>query len=208
MDAFFDKLPYEFLEDVKQTYFLLAGLGVGILLIAVYFFTMHTTISEEMAALDKKKDELQRTLNQYKRTVSKKETVSRELLVTEGKLRLEKKQLPKENELPELLKQISSFGSKRQGFNMTLFELQEGKIIDFYKEIPFEITFQGDFGSAMDFFDKMENTLRLIGFTELTLQLKQIKMRGSEETIPALITNFTAKTFSYVNNAENKKVKK
>ncbi len=204
MDAIFDKLPYHLLENVKQAYYLLAGLGIGILLIIVYVFTLYATTNEEMVALDAKKDELQRTLKQYQRTVNKKETISRELILTEGKLRLEKKQLPKEEELPGLLKQISTFGSKRNGFNMTLFELQEGEIKDFYKEIPFEITFQGNFGSAMDFFDKMENTLRLIGFSELTLEIKNVRSKNDKETLPVLFTNFTAKTFSYVDGAEDK----
>ncbi|PIQ98705.1 MAG: hypothetical protein COV66_15640 [Nitrospinae bacterium CG11_big_fil_rev_8_21_14_0_20_45_15] len=204
MDAFFEKLPYDVLENFKQAYFLLAGLGFGILLIVVYIFTVNTTTSEDIAALDKKKDELQLKLKQYQRTVDKKETISRELILTEGKLRLEKKQLPREEELPGLLKQISSFGSNRDGFNMTLFELQEGKIRDFYKEIPFEITFQGNFGSVMDFFDKMENTLRLIGFSELNLELKNVTQKGSDKSMPVLFTSFTAKTFSYVEGAEDK----
>ncbi len=207
MDQIFDKLPYDFLENVKSAYVTLTGVVVGLLLVAIYFFTIYSAIAEEYAGLVSNRENVKRKLEQYQRTVKQKEMVSRQLILAEGKLSLEKKQLPRDEELPNLLKELSAFGQGRSEFVMMRFQLEEGEINDFYKEVPFNIEMRGSFIDTMDFFDKMENALRLIGLTELTMRSRNMteNRNGVQVIEPTLFTVFTATTFAYVEGAETKK---
>ncbi|QPJ64620.1 MAG: type 4a pilus biogenesis protein PilO [Candidatus Nitrohelix vancouverensis] len=210
MDHIFDKLPYDFLENIKSAYVILTGVVVGLLLAVIYFFTIYSAIAEEYAGLVSNRENVKRKLDQYQRTVKQKEMVSRQLISMEGKLSLAKKQLPRGEELPNLLKELSSFGQGRSDFAMMRFQLEEGEIIDFYKEVPFNIEMRGSFTDTMDFFDKMENALRLIGLTELTMRSRNMtETRNGEQVIqPTLFTDFTATTFAYVEGAESRKKEK
>jgi len=177
---------------------------LGILLAVLYFFTVYTAVSEEFTAVTNKRVETEKKLKQYQRTAQRRESVARELVRIQSKLEVVKQQMPHEDEMPDLLKQVANFGEGRGDFTLTLFQLEEGSIKDFYKEIPLTIQFRGGFVPAVDFFDRMQNLLQMVDFTDLSMDLRMIQEQGEGVTggpatpKPMLFTRFVAKTYAYV----------
>ena len=206
MEKLFDSLPYDSLTGVKRIHVVLAVLGIGLIIGAVYYFTIYNATHEEIAKLEKKRGNLESTLKTYQRLVASKEEVAKKLAMVVGNLDSMKSQLPKTDEMPDLLQRVADMG-KSLGLQVLLFELNEGSVKDYYKEIPVSINFRGGIWKTLDFFDGMQNLLRLVDFAELEMDVKQVDILGGEgqslKTIPMLHTQFTAKTFSYVEGAEN-----
>ena len=206
MDKIFDKLPYDLLEGFKPVQFLLIALGIGAALGAVYFFTLYDVTHTEIASLEKKKTSLESTLKTNRELVAKKEFIANQLARTLGDLHAMKQQMPTEKEMPVLLKRVSGL-TKTLGLDTLIFELQEGEVKDFYKDIPVNIEFRGGLWKSMDFFDGMQNLLRLVNFTNLYLDVRDVEIINSSgqavRTVPMLHTRFKAETFSYVEGAEN-----
>ncbi len=108
--------------------------------------------------------------------------------------------------MPGLLKEVSGFGSERATFDVTRFQLQNGKVVDFYKEIPVAIQMRGTFWDTLDFLDKMQNRLQLVNFSDLRMNLQTDESSGGngESALQrhALITNITANTYAYIEGSE------
>jgi len=123
-----------------------------------------------------------------------------------GNLHAMKQQMPKEKEMPGLLKGVSGL-AKTLGLDILLFQLNEGDVNDFYKDIPVNIEFRGGLWKSMDFFDGMQNLLRLVNFTDLVMDVRSVDILDSNgrvvRTVPTLHTKFKAKTFSYIEGAED-----
>ena len=206
-DKIFDKLPYDTLEGVKLVHVVLVALGLGLLLGAAYYFTLYTANQEEMALLENQKVELTKTLKRYRLVVSQREAVTRQLALVRGNLDALKRQMPKEEEMPRLLKRVAEIG-RGLGLQILLFGMEEGTINDFYKEIPININFRGRLWKTLDMFDGMQNLLRLVDFSNVLLDVKMVDILGGDgmavKSIPMLHTSFTAKTFSYIEGSEDK----
>ncbi len=207
MDKIFDKLPYDLLDGIKMVQFLLMALGAGLAMGAIYFFTLYDATHTEIASLETKKTSLQKTLKANQELVAKKEFVANQLARTVGNLHAMKQQMPKEKEMPGLLKGVSGL-AKTLGLDILLFQLNEGGVNDFYKDIPVNIEFRGGLWKSMDFFDGMQNLLRLVNFTDLVMDVRSVDILDSNggvvRTVPTLHTKFMAKTFSYIEGAEDK----
>ena len=207
MEKIFDKLPYDLLEGVKFAQLFLGALGIGLVLGALYYFTLYDANQAEIASLQKKKTGLERTLKNYKEIVAKREFVEQQLALSRGELHAMKQQMPREKELPGLLKRVSAY-AEGLGLKVMLFQLDEGAVKDFYKQLPVKIQIQGNLWKTMDFFDGVQNLLRLVNFTDLNLKVnsvvKKISTRTKGAPVPSLQTNFIAVTYSYVDGAEDR----
>ena len=72
MDKLFDSLPYPALARITKVQFLGIGLLIGGLIFGGYYFTLHATAEEEIAAHVKKKNELDATFRQYQAAIAEK----------------------------------------------------------------------------------------------------------------------------------------
>ncbi len=208
IEKIFEKLPYEFLEKVKGAHFLLAGAGVGLLMISAYFFTLYQDSQVELAKLQTQRTQMAQKLTNHKRLVAQKESIAQNLAHTTGRLDAVKQQLPREKDMPGLLKEVSGFGSGRATFDITKFQLEGGQVSDFYKEIPVAITLRGSFWDTLDFLDKMQNRLQLVSFSDLNMDLQSENLAGRQGE-PAIVrhpvlTKIIASTYAYIDESENK----
>ncbi len=205
MEKLFDKLPYDFLQGVKLTYILMSAVGVGALFLAIYYFTLFTASQDELAQLQQKRTKKEQTLKAYQGLVKKKEPIAKELARTLGELEFMKQQLPREDDMPDLLQKVADFGGGRVTFDVTRFKLKEGNVKDFYKKIPVEIQMQGSFWDTLDFLDKMQNLLQLVTLTDLKMNLGKAQGGAASSANGTLIyTNFVANTYAYIQGAEEK----
>ncbi len=209
MDKLFDKLPYDTLEDIKFLH-LLAGAGaIGIVIIAAYYFTLFSATSTELTGLVKKKETAERTLKRHKAIVKKGDLTEKDLARVSSQLVAYKNQMPVADDLPRLLKKVSGFGENRK-IELLNFELSEGSVEDFYKEIPLKIRMRGDLWSTLDFFEYMQNLLQLVSFENLSLESLKVPVIGPNgptgENAYLLQTVMTAKTFSFIEGSDNRPV--
>ena len=172
IEKLFEQLPYEFLEKVKFVHLLSASAAMGLLLFAGYFFTLYQDSQAELARLQTQRTQLAQKLENFKRLVAQKDSIAKNLARVTGRLDALKQQLPRERDMPGLLKEVSDFGSERATFDVTRFQLQNGKVVDFYKEIPVAIQIRGTFWDTLDFLDKMQNRLQLVNFSDLRMDLQ------------------------------------
>ena len=207
MEKLFDKLPYDDLEGVQFTHLLAGAIGAGLLLFVIYFFTLYSATHTEFELLVKEKEVAERTLKRYKATVAKKEWVAKNLARIRGQFDAYKKQMPDQNEIPNLVQKIATFG-KYRNIEMVALTLGEGAVGDFYKEIPLNVHIFGDLWVMLDFIEYMQNLLRLVSFDNMALQglnPERKKSGGARSVIPGSVNmTFTAKTYSYLEGAENK----
>lgn len=207
MEKIFEKLPYDALEDVKTTYLLLGGFAIGLLFLGLYYFTLYSTTQKQLVLEKSKRDTTQLTLNRYRVLVSQKDLISQQVARAVGQLDTMRKQMPKTEEIPRLLERVANLGNGL-GLQVLLFQLEEGQVKDFYKEIPVNIQFRGGLWRTLDFFDGIQNLLRLVNFTKLEMTVKQValvdKTGPTGENVDMLHTIFIAKTFSYISGSETK----
>ena len=211
IEKIFDYLPYDFLERVKFAHLLFVGAAIGGLMFAGYYFTIYQVTHEELVKLQKQKTQVQNKLESYQRLVAQKETIAKDLVRSTGHLEAMKQQLPREKELPGLLKEVAGFGGGRGAFDVMKFQLEEGNIDDFYKEIPVAIQMRGSFWDTLDFLDKMQNRLQLVNFSDLTMDLRTTNSNSVDTesevpsaSTPVLYTKLVASTYAYIDGAENK----
>lgn len=208
IEKLFEHLPYEFLGKVKYTHSLLAGLGVGLLLGSAYFFTLYQDTQVELANLQKQRTQMAQKLTSHKQLVAQKGFIARNLAHTTGRLDALKRQLPRERDMPGLLKEVSGFGGGRATFDITKFQLEGGKVSDFYKEIPVAITLRGSFWDTLDFLDKMQNRLQLVSFSDLKMDMQTGKSVGNNGEAAVMRhpvqTKIIANTYAYIEESENK----
>ena len=208
IEKILDRLPYDLLEKVKFVHLLSGGVAIGVLMFTVYFFTLHKDASEELASLQKQRTQTAQKLENSKRLVAQKDSIAKSLARKTGRLESLKQQLPREKDMPGLLKEVSGFGSERATFDITKFQLENGKVEDFYKEIPVAIQMRGTFWDTLDFLDKMQNRLQLVNFSDLKMDLQIVKSAKKDDESNSqrhkLLTNITASTYAYIEGSEKK----
>ncbi len=208
IEQIFERIPYEFLEKVKFFHLLSASAAIGLLLSAGYFFTLYQDAHKELSKLQTQRARTAQKLENYKILVAQKDPIAKNLARTTGRLEALKQQLPREKDMPGLLKEVSDFGSGRATFDVTKFQLEDGKVEDYYKEIPVAIQMRGSFWDTLDFLDKMQNRLQLVNFSDLKMNLQvDVRARGNTDAAlqrGALLTNVTASTYAYIEGSEKK----
>jgi Tfp pilus assembly protein PilO len=211
IEKILERLPYDLLERVKLPQLLFASAAAGLLLFAVYFFTLYQSTHEELAQLQKKRTQMTQKLNSYKNLVAQKDNIANTLIRSRGKLDAMKQQLPRAEDMPGLLKEVASFGGGRGAFEVTRFQLEQGGVKDFYKKIPVAIQMRGSFWDTLDFMDKMQNRLQLVSFSDLKMYLQDTNGGGrNEESVNSnssnlkLYTKLVANTYAYIEGAEDK----
>ena len=209
MNKLFDKLPYDTLENIKFLHLLLGAVGIGFAIIATYYFTLFSATNTELNELIKKKETAERALKRRRAIVGKGDLAERNLARVSGELNAYKKQMPVADDLPRLLKKVSGFRENRK-IELLNFELSEGSVKDFYKEIPLQIRMRGDLWSTLDFFEYMQNLLQLVSFEGLSLETLKVPVMGPNgptgQNDYLLQTVMTIKTFSFIEGSDKRLV--
>ena len=207
MDKIFDKLPYDTLKDIKFVYLIAGAVGIGFVVIAAYYFTLFTASNSELEELVNKKKNVEQTLKDHTATVKNGDMAEKGLAMVSGQLDAYKKQMPIVDTLPDLLHKVLRFGENRK-IELLNFELKEGSINDFYKEIPLKIRLRGDLWSTLDFFEYMQNLIQLISFENLTLETLEVPIIGPNgptgKNAHLLQTAITAKAYSFIEGSDKR----
>lgn len=220
LDNLFDKLPYEQLEKIKFIHLLMGAVGAGLLLMGVYYFTIYSSVQEEFVALLAQKAQAEKKLKDNELLVAQTHSIAKDLAARVHNLAQVKRQMPLAQEMPQLLRRVGD-SENELALQITVFEVEEGKVSDYYKEIPIRIQVRGGYWNAVGFFDKLQDLLQIVNFSELKMESRKNEKKekakaGKEEkgvkSAPeinvfdkvSLFTEVKAKAFAYVDGAEDR----
>ncbi|MTI62815.1 type 4a pilus biogenesis protein PilO [Methylophaga sp.] len=104
-------------------------------------------------------------------------------------------QLPKKSEVPELLVDVTRTGLIN-GLEFELFQPQGERPIDFYAELPIQMTVTGDYHQFGEFVSGLAALPRIV-------TMHDFSMGPLNEQTGKMTMNLTAKTYRYFDDGEN-----
>jgi len=109
--------------------------------------------------------------------------------------------LPDESEVPALLAQISSLGSKA-GLEISRFEPLPEELKDFYARLPFRVKVSGNYHEVATFIDSVGHLERIVNVENISM--KEPVMKNKKYVVS---TEFTVTTYRFVDHpaADEKK---
>ncbi|KJS03101.1 MAG: pilus assembly protein PilO [Desulfobulbaceae bacterium BRH_c16a] len=150
---------------------------LAILPLVVFFFAYYQPKSEEIDNLLSQKSTLERELREVKAKAADLAKFEKEL--EEARLVFEETSalLPKDKEIPKLLKDISSLG-RSAGLDFLTFKPLADTPKDFYAEIPVTINVRGPYHNMGFFFDQVSKLERIVSVTNV--KMSSPKKEGGE----------------------------
>ena len=191
MDQFFNKLPYDSIEEIGPAKIYFGAVGVCLILFLISFFTILSAVNLEHENLTKKIVDTEYTLKKYFKVVASKHEVHKNLSLKTGELNMKKKQLPSEKALNKLLIKVTRLGKKRN-VDIMHFKVAEGMVDDFYKEIPMHFRFRGGLWETMDMFATLQNMLQIVHIKNMSFKV----VSGVKK--PQVVSSFIGSSYVYI----------
>ena len=191
MDQIFNKLPYHTLEGAGPAKIFAGAVGISLVVFILAFFTLISDVNSELETVKQKLVSTQYTLEKYFKVVASKHEVVKNLSLRTGELSMQKKQLPSQQMLNKILVKITRLGEKRN-VDIVSFKVAEGKVQDFYKEIPMHFRFRGGLWETMDMFATLQNMLQIVNIKNMSFQVT------NDNNTPRLISSFIGSSYVYI----------
>lgn len=191
MGLIFNKLPYDFIENIGPAKIYFMAVGVCLILFLMSFFTIISSVSLERENLKKKIVDTEYTLKKYYKVLASKHEIRKKLSLKTGELNVKKKQLPSKKTLNKLLVEITRLGGKRN-VDILHFKVADGMVGDFYKEIRMHFRFRGGLWETMDMFATLQNMLQIVHVTNMSLTV----VNGVKK--PQVLSSFIGSSYVYI----------
>lgn len=155
------------------------GITVGIILIplVIFYFAYYQQKAKKIENLSQQKTTLAKQLQEVKVKASNLAKFQQELDEAEELFLATAVLLPKEKEIPRLLKDISALG-RNAGLDFLTFKPLADVPKDFYAEIPVTINVRGPYHNMGYFFDQVSKLERIVSVTNV--KMSSPKKEGSE----------------------------
>ena len=173
--------------------------------IALFFFLLYQPNSEKIAKLDATRTKLHQEIQDLKQKERDKPKLLAEVAKVEDEFEQTAQMLPKDKEIPKLLKDISALG-RNAGLDFLTFVPRPETPKDFYDEIPVDINIRGPYHSVGFFFDQVSKLDRIVSVTNTDMS-KPLKSQGEM----LLSSNCQLMTYRFTNKplpTDDKKKKK
>ncbi len=190
---------------LEPKYKIIIALLLVILPIAMFYFLYFQPKTDEITKLEQRKAKLTQELKSVKKRARDLAKFEEEVKQTQAMFDEVAELLPKEKEIPQLLKDISSLG-RVAGLDFLKFQPLVDRPKDFYAEIPVNINVRGPYHNMGFFFDQVSKLDRIVSVTN-------VKMSGPKRVAGEMLLNSNCKlmTYRFTNVAlpkDNKKNKK
>ncbi len=182
---------WERLEAIPSQYRWAMIPGILVLLGVAYWYFLYQPRAEAIARLDHQITQKRRTLVKHRKIAAKYDAFKAKVEELEGQLRVALEQLPKQKEIPDLIRQISDLGV-RTGLRISLLRPQPERPKEFYAEVPITVKVIGSYHAVGAFFDAVGRLPRIVSVSGM--QMKQ--------TDNALETQCVATTFRFFEDGE------
>ncbi|MCP3891908.1 MAG: type 4a pilus biogenesis protein PilO [Desulfobulbaceae bacterium] len=142
-----------------------------------FYFAYYSPKAKTIASLNNQKASIQKQIKEVKRKASNLAKFEEELRIAEARFLETAVLLPKEKEIPQLLKDISSLG-RTAGLDFNTFKPLPDVPKDFYSEIPVSINVRGPYHNMGFFFDQVSKLERIVSVTNV--KMSSPKKEGGE----------------------------
>lgn len=175
---------------------------------ALYYFFFLKPNLEDIEKLKRSEAKLERELKNVIKKSKDLPKFQAELAATQETFDQKAELLPRQKEIPQLLRDISSLG-RAAGLDFLKFKPQGSKPKDFYSEIPITINVRGPYHNVGFFFDRVSKLQRIVSVTNI--KMTSPKKEKGEMLLKSdcrLVTyQFTNKPLPKKNSKKKKKKK-
>ncbi len=162
----------QFLDERFIPFGLKPKVAIGIILlllpIVAFYFVFYSPNEKKITGLEKKKVTLEKQLRVVKEKVSHLAEFMKELEEAEEVFNETAVLLPKEKEIPQLLRDISALG-RNAGLDFLTFKPLADIPRDFYAEIPISINVRGPYHNMGFFFDQVSKLERIVTVSNVNM---------------------------------------
>lgn len=162
---------------------------VFVLPAAIFYFFFLSPNLESISRLENQKNQLSLQLNRVKKQAADLPRLEKELAQVQAEFDEKSALLPKEREIPQLLRDISSLG-RHAGLDFITFKPNASVPKEFYAEIPVTINVRGPYHNVGFFFDKVSKLERIVS-------VSNVKMGGPKEDAGEMILNSDCRLVTY-----------
>ncbi|MBI4682825.1 MAG: type 4a pilus biogenesis protein PilO [Nitrospirae bacterium] len=168
----------------------------SVILIALFFFLIYSPKNQEVGTLNAKIAQMDKDIAIGQEKVKRLDALIAENALLKEQLIKLKEQLPPENEVSELLKQISELGIG-SGLQILLWkpEAKMTQTSGLYIEIPVKVEVLAAYHKLGDFFSHISRLPRLVNISDITLK---VMTKEGREDLGTINASFTARTFASV----------
>lgn len=200
-EAFTSFLETKYIPLEPKFKLLLVVLIFALPAVAYYFLFLQPNL-EELDKLTTQKTKLENQLQQVKKRA--KDLPNLEAELAQARIEFDEKSalLPREKEIPQLLRDISSLG-RNAGLDFLKFKPLPSVPRDFYDEIPVTINVRGPYHNVGFFFDRVSKLERIVS-------VSNVKMRAPKLEEGEMLLNSDCRlvTYQFTNRELPKKTKK
>jgi type IV pilus assembly protein PilO len=165
---------------------------LSIAIVATFHFMNWKPRDEKFLRLQGEYQELEHKYREQKAVADDLATFQANTKKLEEDLRIALTQLPKEKEIPTLLRDIYTLG-KKSGIEFKTFQPQAEQKKQLYAELPIKLQITGGYHEIAVFFDRIGKLSRIVNVSDLDITSAQNK----EKEI-VLTVNCTATTFMFL----------
>jgi type IV pilus assembly protein PilO len=153
------------------------ALGIVVLPLVIFYFTYYQQKAEKIQNLDKQKTTLAQQIKEVKLKTANLAKFEKEMAEAENLFLEASALLPREKEIPKLLKDISALG-RNAGLDFLTFKPLADIPKDFYAEIPVTINVRGPYHNMGFFFDQVSKLERIVSVSNV--KMSSPKKEGGE----------------------------
>ncbi len=162
---------------LEQKYKILLAVALLLLPVVIFYFAFFSPNNQKITNLNNQKVSLENRLIAVKKKASNRERLRQELDETIAVFEETSTLLPKEQEIPQLLKDISALGTNA-GLDFLSFKPGTDTPKDFYAEIPVNINVNGPYHNLGFFLDQVSKLDRIV--TVDNIKMSGPKMESGE----------------------------
>lgn len=158
----------EKIEKIKMAYRVLIFVGTFLLLGGLFIGLVYIPKTDEMAKLIQNNTELHRKINEAKQKTKDLEKFEADVAQVEAQYTEALTLLPKKEEIPTLLKNITELGTN-SNLEFSSFSPSKGIDEQMYIEIPVSIQVKGKYHDVLLFFDRVGKMKRIVNIQNVSM---------------------------------------
>jgi type IV pilus assembly protein PilO len=168
----------------------LAAVSAALVAVAAgYYFLSLQPKQAEVAMLRANAQQLQRKLNNIRTVAANVGAFEQEVADLERQLTQALKQLPDGKQFEDLLRDISTAG-KQVGVQIKSIQREPEIPHDFYAEVPFKLSIEGDYHDLARFFERVGRLARIVNVGSLDVMVKKESRRSTRLKVEGTATTF------------------
>ena len=177
----------------------LIGVGVIVVLVGIgaYFFDIdpaRSHIADNDARIEKQEAELLKLQQQAQHRTQ----FMREVERLKQRLREAEEQLPKQAEIPKLLRDIA-YEAQQSGLRLDRFEIQAESQQGDFAQVPVKMSVRGSYHEIAVFFDRLAKMPRIVNVTDVVMLTPQMENKKI-----VVSSSYTATTYRFLDKAPEK----